>query len=197
MLDLTNVAELEAGLKTLFEHVTSQGTKPINHIVYTSRDPRQILGGGTIEELDPTVVHLTSVIRMVVPMTFGKVAPAYMVKDNIGETSITLTTGTMAFKPAKGWAIGAANGLATDGLVRGLAVDLSPQIRVNAVAPGAIRTPLLQGTLDKVGEQFFRDATLTKSLGEPEDMAELYLYLMKDRFITGQVILSDGGRLLA
>ena len=107
------------------------------------------------------------------------------------------TTGTMAYKPGKGWTIIAANGLAVDGLVRGLAVDLSPQIRVNAVSPGAIRTPLLQPTLDKVGEGLFRDATLTRSIGDPEDMAEVYLYLMRDRFITGQVIQSDGGRLLA
>ena len=79
MLDLTKVEELEAGLKILLDNVTEGGTKHINHIVFTAREPRQILGGTTIEELDPNTVHLSSVIRMVLPMTIAKVAPAYMV----------------------------------------------------------------------------------------------------------------------
>lgn len=232
-LDLTKTAELESGLRTLFDKVTASGTTPINHIVFTARDPvRGPPGGPALSELDPTTVHRSNSVRLTAPLVIAKVAPEYMVKDHLGHASMTVTTGTMAYKPAKGWSkschhtglfvlpisgsgswkccirskgladgsetgVGAIGGLGVDGLVRGLAVEMAPQIRVNAVAPGAIRTPLLQGALDKLGQAYFSEGTLTKSIGEPEDIAEAYLYLMKDRFITGQVILSDGGRLLA
>lgn len=123
-----------------------------------------------------------------------------MVNDGKGDASITITSGTMAFKPAAGWTAGCAWGNAGVGFVKGAAVELAPQIRVNAVAPGAIETPLLEGFLKRAGHagrEAFEKASLVKRLGQPEDMAEAYLYLMKDRFVTGQVLLSDGGRTLA
>ncbi len=76
---------------------------------------------------------------------------------------------------------------------RALTVDLAP-VRVNCVAPGAVDTELVQAF---GGERFlghFREST-TKSVGRPEDVAEAYLYCMRDRFVTGAVIESNGGGL--
>ena len=42
----------------------------------------------------------------------------------------------------------------------------------------------------------FQSKTLTDTVGQPEDVAEAYLWLMRDRFVTGQVVHSDGGYLL-
>ena len=75
-------------------------------------------------------------------------------------------------------------------------------LRVNLVAPGSIDTELMQRMgngdegLKKVAYQMFRDANLLGILGRPEDTVESYLYIMKDRFITGQTILTHGGRVL-
>ena len=85
-----------------------------------------------------------------------------------------------------------------EGLMRGLAVDLKP-LRVNVVSPGAVETELFsaipQDTRDRVLD-FYRSTSTTGTVGTPQDLAEAYLYVMKDRFITGSVVESNGGRLL-
>lgn len=64
------------------------------------------------------------------------------------------------------------------------------------MSPGSVKTELLSG-LSEAAAEFMRNSTLTKRLGRPEDMAEAYLYAMKDGFVTGTVIHSNGGALLA
>lgn len=93
-------------------------------------------------------------------------------------------------------AYGAAKaGLAS--LTRSLAVELGPEIRVNGIAPGAILWPKESDTYD----QSARDSTLAntplKRLGDPTDIARTVAFLACDApFITGQVIVVDGGRSL-
>jgi NAD(P)-dependent dehydrogenase (short-subunit alcohol dehydrogenase family) len=81
-----------------------------------------------------------------------------------------------------------------------MAIDLAP-IRVNTVSPGAIHTPLLDKFIQKVGEEvsegFKTKGSLLGTWGTPEDVAEAYGWFMKDRFVTGMVADSSGGRMLA
>jgi pteridine reductase len=79
-------------------------------------------------------------------------------------------------------------------LTRSCARVLSPKIRVNAVMPGAVLIP--QGWDE---ERWLRlaDTIPLKKLGTPEDVARAVVYLMKEDFITGQVIGVDGGSTLA
>lgn len=93
--------------------------------------------------------------------------------------------------------IPAAFGSAGEGLTRSLAVEMAP-IRVNLIKPGAIDTELFD-RIPMPKENLlamFAKETLVGRVGAPEDVAEAYLYCMKDRFVTGTVIGSDGGRLL-
>lgn len=83
-------------------------------------------------------------------------------------------------------------------MTRGLAVDIAP-IRVNLVSPGAIDTELF----DRLGMQqkeqvlqMLAKQTLVGKVGRPQDVAEAYLYCMRDSFCTGTIFSSDGGRLL-
>ena len=104
----------------------------------------------------------------------------------------------MSHKPAKGWALIAAWGSGVEGIMRGLAVDLAP-VRVNMVSPGAVHTELFDDIPKERLEsvlQGYRDGTLTGKVGTPEDLAEAYLYAMRDQFVTGKILGSDGGRLL-
>lgn len=136
-------------------------------------------------------------MRFVAPVLLAKIAPAYLAPGP--ESSITLTGGTNSAKPGPGWAILAGWGAGIEGLTRGLAVDLKP-VRVNCVSPGAVHTELFSGfagdRLDAVLEGF-RKSTLVGEVGQPTEVAEAYLYAMKDRFVTGTLLSSDGGRLLA
>ena len=70
-------------------------------------------------------------------------------------------------------------------------------IRVNAVAPGVIRTDLTAGQSDEVLEAVLRRTPLGR-LGEPADVARVVRFLVSDEaaFVTGQVLGVDGGLVL-
>jgi NAD(P)-dependent dehydrogenase (short-subunit alcohol dehydrogenase family) len=112
--------------------------------------------------------------------------------------SIVLTSGTIGVRPAPGAALAAGGAGAVEGLTRGLAVELAP-IRVNAVRPGAIRTPMWDRVPEPQREALFTtlaERTLTKTIGEPDQIAAAHLYLMENRFVTGTVLTVDGGLIL-
>ncbi|SNX88065.1 probable conserved hypothetcial protein [Melanopsichium pennsylvanicum] len=77
------------------------------------------------------------------------------------------------------------------------ALDLSDKgIRVNAVAPGAVETELWHAFPEETRKQVLQsrgDKLLTGRVGQPEDLANVYIYLTKDKNITAQIIVSDGG----
>ena len=78
-------------------------------------------------------------------------------------------------------------------LTKSLASDLGPDIRVNAVSPGAIMWP--EQDTDELSQQRMISRTPLKRVGSPEDIALTVAFLIRDAdFITGQVINVDGGR---
>jgi NAD(P)-dependent dehydrogenase (short-subunit alcohol dehydrogenase family) len=80
-------------------------------------------------------------------------------------------------------------------MTKALALELAPSIAVNAIAPGPVMLP--EDFSDAAAERI-RKATLLGRLGSPEDVAQsvVYLVAMTD-FITGHVLVVDGGRLIA
>lgn len=81
-------------------------------------------------------------------------------------------------------------------MTRALALDLGPQVRVNAVAPGAVMWPSEGKSYDD--KQAMLERTPLKRAGAPEDVASAVLWLLCDApFVTGQVIRIDGGRTLS
>jgi 3-oxoacyl-[acyl-carrier protein] reductase len=88
------------------------------------------------------------------------------------------------------------------GLVRGLAVELARDgIRVNGVAPGYIRTAQLlskENSLGPEGAEKAGEFIPMGRIGEPEDIAEVVLFLASNgaRYMTGQVVVVDGGLLV-
>ena len=86
---------------------------------------------------------------------------------------------------------------AIEQLTKALAVELAPaQIRVNAIAPGNIRTPMNEELLrDPAYEQMYLDGTPYGRVGLVEDVAPLAVFLASDaaRYIHGESILVDGG----
>jgi pteridine reductase len=80
-------------------------------------------------------------------------------------------------------------------LTRGLAQELAPQVRVNAVAPGVIIWPEGAEWSDDEQRRRIVAHTLLKREGEPDDIARAVQFLLGDApYITGQVIAVDGGR---
>jgi NAD(P)-dependent dehydrogenase (short-subunit alcohol dehydrogenase family) len=91
--------------------------------------------------------------------------------------------------------IAAAKG-AVEGLTRALAAELSPKIRVNAIAPSLTDTPLAGNLLNSDAK---REATAKRhplqQVGDPEDVAKLVAFLLSpaSRFMSGQILRPDGG----
>jgi NAD(P)-dependent dehydrogenase (short-subunit alcohol dehydrogenase family) len=112
--------------------------------------------------------------------------------------SIVLTTGVAGRRPLKGWVVAASVCGTIEALTRALAVELAP-IRVNAVSPGIVRTNLWQNMGAAEREQLYK--TVGNSLpvgrvGEADDIAQAYLFLMQEGFSTGQTVVVDGGTVL-
>ena len=85
---------------------------------------------------------------------------------------------------------------AVEGLVRALAAELAPNIRVNCIAPSITDTPLAAGLLntpEKKEANALRHPL--KKIGTPENIADLAAFLLSDKasWITGQIIHADGG----
>lgn len=80
------------------------------------------------------------------------------------------------------------------GLTRSLAVSFAPDVRVNCIAPGWIRTAWGEQASEAWQERVLRETPL-KRWGTPEDVAKLARFLVSDEasYITGQVINTDGG----
>ena len=82
-------------------------------------------------------------------------------------------------------------------LTRTLAADLAPGVRVNAIAPGLVKTQFARALWEPAEEAVARRMPLRR-LGEPSDIANAALFLTSDlaSWITGQTIVVDGGALL-
>lgn len=180
VLDVTD----EAGVEAFF---ASSG--PFDHIIFTAAD------WGPVELTEFSQTNLEEAAKLFEVRFWGALAVVkHGAKCVPSGGSITLTNGMAAHRPDKGMATAAAMAGAVEHLVLGLAVELAP-IRVNAVCPGAIHTE----AFDDVPPEFrkFQEARLAGQLlprvGQPDEAAEAYLYLMRGSYTTGQVLRVEGG----
>jgi NAD(P)-dependent dehydrogenase (short-subunit alcohol dehydrogenase family) len=114
-----------------------------------------------------------------------------------GGGSIVSTASISGTRPAAGEGPYAASKAAVAALTASAALEYGPTIRVNSVSPGMIRTtmtaPWFQYMPDQ--EERFVKGTPVGRVGEPEDVADVVVFLCSDlaRFVTGQNIVVDGG----
>lgn len=111
--------------------------------------------------------------------------------------SITLLSGWISRKPMPGLGTLAAIDGAIEALVRVLAIELAP-VRVNAVVPGQIDTPLWRARLTPDEQAaYFADLgnkLLVGRAGRAEDVADAIIFLMLNGFTTGSILDVDGGQ---
>jgi NAD(P)-dependent dehydrogenase (short-subunit alcohol dehydrogenase family) len=78
-------------------------------------------------------------------------------------------------------------------LTKVMARVLAPEIRVNAIAPGTVLPP---DDYDGTGGEGSSDRRLIARKGTPDDVVDALFYLLESNFVTGQVVIVDGGRTL-
>lgn len=186
IIDLSNPSTVDGALAALFEKIG-----PVDHIVYTAGD---LISMQPLESITVEKMQQLGMVRVFSAILVAKHALKYLVKSN--QSSFTLTSGVAAEKPmGKGWGVGAFYGGGLYSLVKGLAKELAP-VRTNLVSPGAVDTEQLRAIEAKSGAgmlQAMASMLPVGQIGEPQDIAEAYLYLMKDKGVTGAVIASNGG----
>jgi len=125
-----------------------------------------------------------------------RVARAVRVREG---GSLTIVSGFLSVRPSATSVLQGAINAALESLVRGMALEFSP-VRVNAVSPGMIRTPLWSGMEEDKREAMFAavaEKLPAKRAGEPEDIANAILYAAATPFTTGSTITVDGGGSIA
>jgi NAD(P)-dependent dehydrogenase (short-subunit alcohol dehydrogenase family) len=118
----------------------------------------------------------------------------------IGEGgSITFTSGIRSRRPARGTEAFTVVNMAVEGMARALAVELAPT-RVNVIAPGTVETPVFDFMPADVREKRLQAAagqTTVGRVGQPPEIAEVFLMCMTNGFLSGTVIDADGGAMHA
>ena len=180
--DLSEAAAVEA----LFGRIGA-----FDHLAYTAGEA---LALGSLAETDPVHAQRFFAVRY-----WGAFFAAKYGAPSIRPGgSIVFTSGTAGRRPRSGWSLGASICMAMEGLTRALAVELAPT-RVNLVVPGVVKTPLWAGMPEADRNAMYQRAAGTLPVGhvgEPEEIAEAYLYFMRQSYSTGQSVVVDGGGLL-
>lgn len=122
------------------------------------------------------------------PFMMAKAA-APLLKENSG--NVINIVDLSAFQPWTGYPHHSVSKAALLHLTKLMAKAFAPQVRVNAIAPGNVLPP--EGS-DPASNERDRQRTLLKRLGSPKDVVDAALFLANASYVTGDVILVDGGR---
>ena len=181
-VDLSN----EHNIKTFFH-----GIGNFDHLVYTAGENLSLT---YLNDMDLEKAHDFFTLRY-----WGALASLKYGAPHINQGgSISLMGGTAGARPGAGWVLGASTCAAIEGVTRAMAVELAP-IRVNAVAAGVIKTNLWNNLSEAEREgmyKYYGETLPVKRVGEAEDVALAFTYLMQQQFGTGQIITVDGGTVL-
>lgn len=117
-----------------------------------------------------------------------------------GGGAVVNTASISGTRPSAGETPYAAAKAGVVALTASAALEYAPRVRVNAVAPGMIRTGLTSVLLDSVEDmvEHYEVITPLARVGAPEDVADVIAFLCSDdaRFVTGQTVVVDGGMTL-
>lgn len=184
--DLSNLDSLESDLASFLKY-------PVENFVHCagamSMLPLRSIDSEKLNQIFSVNVFSAAVIMKVLAskkVNGRNLKSAVMISSNISE------------RGAKAFSVYGASKAALDGLVRNLAVELAPNVRVNAVCPGGMRS--------RMTEEMFADEELTRNaegkypsgFGKFMDIVPAVEFLLSDnaRWLTGQSIVIDGGRTL-
>jgi NAD(P)-dependent dehydrogenase (short-subunit alcohol dehydrogenase family) len=162
-----------------------------DHLVFTAGETLQL---GSLSDTDIDAAQRFFTLRY-----WGAYCAAKYGSGNVRNGgSIVFTSGVAGQRPHAGWSIAASICAAMEGLTRALAVELAP-VRVNIVSPGVVQTPLWANMTEADRAALYQqiaDKLPVRHVGDAVEIAQAYLYLMRQTYSTGQVLVVDGGAVL-
>lgn len=171
-LDITKEDEVSSFFRT---------AHPFHHLVVTAAD---FISGPFLE------LSLDQARQFFDSKFWGQYhAAKYAAHKIIKGGSITLFSGVAGQKPILNLSVASSINGAIESLTRSLALELSP-VRVNAISPGTINTPVWGGTLD--AKQAGKHLPLQR-VGEADDIAAAVRFLIECTYITGEILSIEGG----
>lgn len=184
VIDITS-GDLSGDVDKLLREVTANG--PLDHIVNTANR----INPKPFADIDRDHFDHVAGLTLFVPTVLGQLAPKFLKSDNT--SSLTFTSGRIAIRPRPNAALYGAVAAGVLNIARGLAIDMPP-VRVNVVCPGWTDTEMYpEGPAKEYFDTMSVKDTLLGKGAMPEEVAEAYIYLMKNTNATGTVITSDGG----
>lgn len=185
--DLRDVDQIEDSLKRVLEE-NSIGVEGFVHCAGTLK----ILPLRTMERLDVQEtmnVNFNSAVEIIRLLVRKKVNRKHL-------CGIVIISSIASLKGARGFNVYCASKGALDAFMRALAVELAPEVRVNSVLPGAIRTGMTNNMLNDPELSKRLETAYPLGMGQPGDIAFAVEFLLSERarWITGQQLVVDGGR---
>lgn len=157
-------------------------------------------GPSPLAEVTPAFAHAQFNVNALAPLLITKAFRANLDRSSLarGASVVAMVDIHVMGRPRKGFSAYSMSKAALLEMVRTLARELAPSIRVNGVAPGVVEWPD-EGdeNQEETREAYLRRVPLGRS-GTPEDAAECVRWLSMDaHYLTGQIIRVDGGRWLS
>lgn len=150
---------------------------------------------GPLVDIDASRAAKTVQVNQEAVLFWTQLAWRASMSEHGGAVVNIASIGGLSVEPAIGWYN--VTKAAVIHLTRQLAMELAPKVRVNALAPGLVKTDLARALWER-GEQAVAGRLPLKRLGEPDDVAKAALFLASDAasWITGATLVIDGGAMV-
>jgi NAD(P)-dependent dehydrogenase (short-subunit alcohol dehydrogenase family) len=147
---------------------------------------------GPLMEIDDARMQKTVDVNQSSVLVWSRAAWVASMRDNGGVILNIASIGGLGVEPGIGWYN--VTKAAVIHLTRQLSFELAPMVRVNAIAPGVVRTELARAIWENREDQVSAHIPLGR-IGEVQDIAPMAVLLLSDAgsWITGQTIVIDGG----
>ena len=147
---------------------------------------------GPLVDIEPAAAAKTVQVNQFAVVLWTQLAWKASMAERGGSVINMASIGGLLTEPGLGYYN--ATKAAVIHLTRQFAAELGPQVRVNAIAPGVVRTQLARALWENFEQQIAERLPLRR-IGEPDDIADAAVFLAGDasRWMTGQTLVIDGG----